>query len=188
MFCNILSCALHRGPNRVWLSRRLLLPYSLRPPFGTAIICPLGRLSLQSVLQHLGYLIALDFQLFPIWTDSWWIRSVLKVPFYNRCFRHFLRGFRSGHQIYPIVPTQAVLFFNSNFLRGLRSYHLVFDRLTARIEAKFWGDIACPSVPCEYKGYKIFRETALLLTGEFYPSSHDGEVLAGLIPFSLAEF
>ena len=81
----------------------------------------------------------------------------------------------------------------SDFLGGIRSCLRVFGRLTARLEAFFFGDLACPSVPFDDRGPEIFGGTDSLRPEKF-PfcllsfTSHEGESLDRLFTLSLTGF
>ena len=88
-------------------------------------------LFLQGVSQHLGYLISLVSQPFPIWTFIRGIRSNIEGPFLLGCFRRFWRSLRSGQRIFLNISARSGVSVTSNLFGDLRSGHLIFEWTTA---------------------------------------------------------
>ena len=163
-----LSCTYQRSLSWVWLVRYLLLSYNLHRPSGVSSIFPCCFV-LQGVFHHLGYLLALDYQPYLIWTISWGLRSILEGSLVDQCLWHFRREFQSCWKFFTIFSLQAGAFVPSDLLGGLRSCPHIFDRLDAFLAALLW-DLSCPSVLYDDSVSKVFGGILRPVPGNLLPA------------------
>ena len=83
-----LSCTCQLSRSQGWSARRLLLPYSLRPPSGMARIFPFGCFVLQGI-SHLGCLLDLASQKCLIKTDFWGLCYIIEGTFFSQRLQRF---------------------------------------------------------------------------------------------------
>ena len=86
-----------------------------------------------------------------------------------------------------LFPRELASSVPSDLLGGIRSFHWFVVCLAAHLVALPW-DLACSSVPCDYRGLQIFRGNASLFPSKYAPyiillSSCDVEGFGRLIPF-----
>ena len=133
-------------------------------------------------ISHLGYFLALNSQLCPIWLFDLGLHSVLEVPFLSKCLQLFWRGFQSGQQFL-------------SFLRNLASLSCLIYLGVSTIVS---GSLAVwPFIWRRFCGIffvsKTIWGTTLLRPSKSAPcllfsSSRDEEGFGGPLPFSLAGF